>query len=115
MGRYADAVKCFKSLELTPDARFARFARKNAAFALQKRNKPGDADEARAILNNLLKENDNDEVAAKAYALLGERGKMLSLVRTLVAETPAFKVTFRTGLEFEAYRDDPEFKAIVGG
>jgi tetratricopeptide (TPR) repeat protein len=110
--RYDDSIISIKeSLNLEPDGRYAHL---NMALALQKRNGPGDADKAKEILNNLLKENNNNDVAARAYALLGERDKMLSLVRTLVEEKPLLKQIFRTALAFEAYRDDPEFKAIVG-
>ncbi len=112
-GDSADAVECYeKLLELEPENRPLRL---NIARARQKRNGSGDADKARAILNNLLKEDDKDDFAAGAYALLGERDKMLALVRTLVAEKPELKQILSTVHTFEAYRTDPEFKAIVGG
>jgi tetratricopeptide (TPR) repeat protein len=113
LSSYDDAIIWLKrALELQPNDRSARI---NMALALQKRNKPGDADEAKAILNNIIKENEKDDDAARAYAMLGEREKMLALVKTLVAEKPHLKLRFRTELEFEAYWDDSEFNEIVGG
>jgi len=111
LARYDDAIDYIKkALVIRPDFRGAKI---NMALALQKRGGPGDTDNAKAILMNLINENSQDDNAARAYALLGDRDDMLMLVRILIAKKPHLKLTFKSDLEFEAYRDDPEFKDLV--
>lgn len=86
----------------------------NKALALQRRDGEGDAEQAAEILEGLLKENDRDADAARAYSMLGKKDEMLALVKDLVAKNATLKNNFKRELEFEPYRTDPDFIAIVG-
>ncbi|MBI5696386.1 MAG: tetratricopeptide repeat protein [Nitrospirae bacterium] len=109
---YDNAIETIDKV-LSIDEKY-RAARINKALALQKRGAKGDVQEAGEILEGLLKEDNRDADAARAYALFSRSDEMLSLARELVAKDTTLKRTFKRELEFEAYWNDPDFIAIVG-
>ncbi|MBI5189222.1 MAG: tetratricopeptide repeat protein [Nitrospirae bacterium] len=112
MKKYDKALECLDaSLALAPGYRYALI---NKAFTLQLRAKDGDRAGAEVILMDLLNKDRTDVIAARAYALLGMRDEMLTLLNSLLADNPGLARDFRGNAKFERYWDDPEFLALVG-
>jgi len=110
-GRYDEALPCLtRALTIDKADRETNFC---MALALKGRGKGGDAKDAAAIFDKLLKENDKDLVALYTYAVVGRKDDMLALARKVVDIDPTLKLELKRDREFKAYRKDPEFMAVV--
>jgi tetratricopeptide (TPR) repeat protein len=83
--------------------------------ALINRNAEGDRERAEDLLERLLDEDETDEEAACAYALLGKKKKMLEVLAVLIAKQEYTKKLVMRSVEFDAYRDDPDFIRLISG
>jgi len=90
-----------------------RPTRLSMALALQKRNRGDDTRKAREMLDLVLKENGRDLEAIYAYAQLGKKDEFIGLAKGMAGSDPELKERLKTDMEFEPYRNDPEFKAIT--
>ena len=111
--RYDDALAELEKA-LARDAG-SRPARTNKALALLKRGKGDDAEKAKKMLEQVIAENGKDVAAARAYAMLQNKEYMVALVKYLATVAPIVKTYIGTDIEFEAYWNDPDFKAALKG
>ena len=113
MKRYDGAIGVMESLMAVDKGN--RLAKTTVALALIKRDKGEDRAKAGELLEQVLAAKTDDVAAARAYAMLHKKEEMLNVVRYLVKIVPAVRTYLGTDLEFEEYRDDPDFKAALAG
>lgn len=112
LGKYDEAISEFdKALKSAKGDRDALFCK---AEALMYRKKPGDLKKAKKIFDGLIKENYKDVVAAYSYAVMNRKPELLAAIKELVDADPTLKLEFKNDKEFDRYREDPEFRRIVG-
>jgi tetratricopeptide (TPR) repeat protein len=111
LGRYDEAVAGFRVY--AKDHGDCGCSKMSLAFALKMRGAAGDKEEAAKLLQEVVDKGEKDVRTAMAYALLGERSKMLNLVAWLVKVDPAKKRELRKDIEFGDYRNDDSFIALV--
>src|SRR3990172_886189 len=110
--RYDDAVESLSKAITLNDKSPAQH--NNMALALMKRNRGNDAQKAREISEQVLKEDSKGKSSAYAYANLGKKNEMLALLKRLIAKDTSIAQDVKTDMEFDPYRDDLRFKSIVG-
>jgi tetratricopeptide (TPR) repeat protein len=115
LSRHASAEQLergLRKLEVDPDD-LVTLSRTANAYAAR-----GDGDKARELIDRIV-EADPDEGlvlynAACGMALLGERERMLTLLRLALERGFVNTLSWvRSDPDFRDYQDDPEFRAIV--
>jgi len=111
LGRFDEAVAGYRVY--AKDHGDCGCSKMSLAYALKMRSAEGDNDEAAKLLQEVVDKGDKDVRTAMAYALLGDRSKMLNLISLLVRLDPRNKKEIRGHVEFGDYRKDESFVMLT--
>ena len=96
-----------KALQIDPEDSVAVL---NKCIALKKL---GREEEAKDIIQGILPEIEEDYYRACAFAVLGEKKKMLKELEVAIEEDSGKRVDAKFDPDFADYRDDPDFRKLV--